>query len=81
MPVLDGTARLTVPAGTQPGQRLTLRGKGMPHLRGRGHGDAVYEVFIEVPTQLSPRQRELLEELREISKDVAGSQRPSSSSG
>jgi molecular chaperone DnaJ len=36
----------------------------MPHLRGRGRGDAVYDVVVEVPTQLSARQRELLEEFR-----------------
>ena len=64
VPVLDGTAKLKVPAGTQPGQRLVLRGKGMPHLRGRGRGDAVYEVVVEVPTDLTARQRELLEEFR-----------------
>jgi molecular chaperone DnaJ len=72
VPVLGGTARLTVPPGTQPGQRLALKGKGMPHLRGRGRGDAVYEVVVEVPTRLTPRQRELLEELREVSRDHAG---------
>ena len=72
VPVLDGKARLTVPPGTQPGQRLTLKGKGMPHLRGRGHGHAVYEVVIEVPKKLSQRERELLEELREASKASSG---------
>ena len=72
VPVLGGTAQLTVPPGTQAGQRLTLKGKGMPHLRGRGHGDAVYEVAVEVPTRLTARQRELLEELRLASKDEAG---------
>jgi molecular chaperone DnaJ len=48
VPVLDGAATLKV----------------MPHLRGRGRGDAVYEVTVEVPTQLTARQRELLEEFR-----------------
>ena len=72
VPVLEGKARLTVPSGTQPGQRLTLKGKGMPHLRGRGHGHAVYEVVIEVPKKLSQRERELLEELREASKASSG---------
>jgi molecular chaperone DnaJ len=64
VPVLRGTATLTVPPGTQPGQTLRLKGKGMPRLRGRGHGDAVYQVVLEVPTRLTPRQRELLEELQ-----------------
>jgi molecular chaperone DnaJ len=72
VPVLDGKARLVVPPGTQPGQRLMLRGKGMPHLRGRGRGHAVYEVVVEVPRKLSQRERELLEELREASKTSSG---------
>jgi molecular chaperone DnaJ len=72
VPVLDGKARLVVPPGTQPGQRLLLRGKGMPHLRGRGRGNAVYEVVVEVPRKLSQRERELLEELREVSKASSG---------
>lgn len=72
VPMLGGTAKLTVPAGTQPGQRLVLKGKGMPHLRGRGRGDAVYEVVLEVPTRLSSRQRELLEQLREASSGDEG---------
>jgi molecular chaperone DnaJ len=62
VPVLGGKATLTVPPGTQPGAQLRLRGKGLPHLRGRGHGDAVYQVVLEVPTKLTARQRELLEE-------------------
>lgn len=72
VPVLKGKARLTVPPGTQPGQRLVLRGKGMPQLRGRGRGDAVYEVVVEVPTRLTARQRELLEEFQRASKDQTG---------
>jgi molecular chaperone DnaJ len=72
VPVLGGTAKLTVPAGTQPGQRLLLKGKGLPQLRGRARGDAVYEVVVEVPTRLSARQRELLEELRVASSGEEG---------
>jgi molecular chaperone DnaJ len=69
VPVLKGTAKLSVPPGTQPGAHLRLRGKGMPHLRGRGRGDIVYEMVLEVPTRLTNRQRELLEELRHASED------------
>ena len=72
VPVLRGRATLTIPAGTQPGQQLHLRGKGMPSLRGRNHGDAIYQVAIEVPTRLSSRQRELLEEFQQVSKDDSG---------
>ena len=49
----SGTAELTVPPGTQPGQRLVLKGKGMPHLRGRGQRRRRYEVVVEVPTRLT----------------------------
>jgi molecular chaperone DnaJ len=69
VPTLKGTAKLTVPPGVQPGQQLRLRGKGMPHVRGRGRGDIVYEVVVEVPTRLTARQRELLEEFREAGDD------------
>jgi len=72
VPLLRGTGELTVPPGTQPGQRLVLKGKGMPQLRGRSRGDAVYEVVVEVPTRLSARQRELLEEFGQLAKDEAG---------
>ena len=72
VPVLKGKSELTVPPGTQPGQRLVLKGKGMPHLRGRGRGDLFYEVVVEVPTRLSSRQKELLEEFRRASEDDAG---------
>ena len=72
VPVLRGKATLTMPPGTQPGQALRLRGKGMPRLRARGHGDVVYQVVVEVPTKLTARQRELLEELQRSSGDGGG---------
>ncbi|HEV8306056.1 MAG TPA: molecular chaperone DnaJ [Methylomirabilota bacterium] len=62
VPVLEGTAKLEVPPGTQNGEVVRLRGKGMPALHGRGRGDACYRVIVEVPTKLTPRQKELLEE-------------------
>jgi molecular chaperone DnaJ len=72
VPVLDGTERLKVPAGTQPHQVLRLRGKGMPRLRERGHGDACYRVILEVPQHLNPRQREALEAFEVASKGHRG---------
>src|SRR5262245_1903679 len=63
VPVLEGTAKLKVPAGTQNAEILRLTGKGMPALQARGRGDACYRVVVEVPTKLTARQRELLEEL------------------
>jgi molecular chaperone DnaJ len=67
VPVLDGVARLKVPAGTQNGDVLRLRGKGMPGLHGRGRGDACYTVVVEVPRKLTGKQRELLEEFQRVS--------------
>ena len=55
VPMLGGTARLKIPAGTQPNEVLRLRGKGMPHLRQRGHGDACYRIVLEVPQKLNAR--------------------------
>jgi molecular chaperone DnaJ len=72
VPVLGGKTTVTVPPGTQPGQPLRVKAKGMPHLRGRGAGDVIYRVTIEVPTRLSSRQRELLEEYQRASGDEAG---------
>jgi molecular chaperone DnaJ len=72
VPILGGTAKLKVPAGTQPGQVLRLRGKGMPHLRGRGHGDACYPVVLTVPSKLTPKQREALEAFDRAMNDEGG---------
>ena len=44
----------------------------MPYLRGRGRGDLFYEVVVQVPTRLSARQKELLDEFRRVSEDEAG---------
>jgi len=50
LPTFDGMVQLKIPAGTQSGQRLRLRGKGVPHLRGGGRGDLYAEVRVMVPT-------------------------------
>jgi molecular chaperone DnaJ len=65
VPTLDGKVTLKVPAGTQTGKTLRLRGKGMPTLRSSHRGDQLMHIFAEVPTKLSKRQRELLEEFAE----------------
>ncbi|HEY6460638.1 MAG TPA: molecular chaperone DnaJ [Polyangiaceae bacterium] len=71
VPTLDGKGKLRVPAGTQPGSVLRIKGKGIPHRGGMGRGDQRVEVAIEVPTQLTDRQRDLLAELaRELGEDV-----------
>jgi molecular chaperone DnaJ len=71
VPTLDGKGKLRVPPATQPGTVLRIRGKGIPHRAGLGRGDQRVEVTIEVPTQLTERQRQLLEELsKELGEDV-----------
>jgi molecular chaperone DnaJ len=70
VPTLDGRVKLSIPEGTQSGRVLRLRGKGLPPLQPRLdpaqlkklRGDLYVKVFVEVPTRLNPRQRELLEE-------------------
>ncbi len=59
---------LQVPAGVQPGETLVVRGSGVPRLDGRGRGDLVCVVQVEVPKELSPRARELVEELAQSMK-------------
>lgn len=60
IPTLGGETILKVPAGTQPGTRLRLKGKGMPHLRRGGSGDLIVQMAVEVPTRLSAREKDLL---------------------
>ncbi len=56
-------APVGVPAGSQTGKTVRIKGKGMPHLNGRQRGDLVVELFVETPTDLTPRQKELMQEL------------------
>ena len=63
MPTLDGMTKLNIPSGTQPGKVMTLKGKGVPHLRSSGRGDELVMIEVEVPTRLSSEQRKLFEDL------------------
>lgn len=69
VPTLDGTARLKIPAGTQPGTRLRLRGKGASRVGSRSRGDQVVVVNLEVPKNFNHRQRELIEEFERINRE------------
>jgi molecular chaperone DnaJ len=62
VPSLDGEVELEIPAGTQSGTTLRVRGHGMPAVRGSHRGDHFVRVGVAVPTKLTRRQRELLEE-------------------
>ncbi len=66
VPVMDGTVNLKIPAGTQSGQKLRLRGKGLPK-KGSERGDLFARVTIAVPKDLSAKERELFSEMAKVS--------------
>lgn len=77
IPTLEGKGRMRIPPGTQPGTTLRVRGKGIPRNMAGGRGDQLVEVTIEVPTQLTANQRELIAQL---ALDLGESVQPQQSS-
>ena len=73
VPTLEGKVRYDVPAGTQPGTVFKLKGRGIQSLNGRGKGDQLVRLVVDVPKNLTSRQKELL---REFEKE-SGSKAPS----
>lgn len=67
VPTLDGRLKMKIPPGTQPGRTFRLKGKGIRDLHGRGVGDELVRVNIEIPKKLSPEQRRLMEEFARLS--------------
>lgn len=65
VPTISGRARLNIPAGTQPGKVLRLRGKGLPSTEGRGSGDELINVMVFIPEKLNDKEREAFESLRD----------------
>lgn len=63
---LDGTEQLVLPPGTQPGRVFRLKGRGVPSLRGRGRGDLLVRVDVEIPERLDKEETELLRQLAEL---------------
>jgi molecular chaperone DnaJ len=63
VPTLEGSTAMRIRAGTQPGEVVRLRSKGMPRFRGYGRGDLLVRINIEVPEKLTSQQRVLLEQL------------------
>ena len=57
---IDGAIKYSLPAGTQPGSRITLRGKGAPSVSGRGRGDLIVTIQVQVPTNLTGQQKDAL---------------------
>ena len=70
VPSIDGgRSRVKIPAGSQSGRQMRLRGKGMPALRGGSNGDMLIELAVETPVNLTPKQKELLREFEALSED------------
>jgi len=70
VPTIDGgRTRVKVPAGSQSGRQMRLRGKGMPALRGQGRGDMFIELQVETPVNLTSRQKEILREFERLSEN------------
>jgi molecular chaperone DnaJ len=63
VPTPDGPETLEVEAGTQPMTKQVLSGRGMPNVRGRGRGDLIARILVQVPRNLTPEARELVEAL------------------
>lgn len=72
VPTLEGRIKLRVPAGSQDGRALRVPGKGSPRLKGGGAGDLIATVRVRVPTVLTDRQRELLQELVALDDNPGG---------
>jgi len=68
VPTLEEKEKLKIPKGTQSGNTLRLKGKGIPHLRGYGRGDQIIEIFVQTPVNLNKKQEELLREFEKISQ-------------
>lgn len=71
VPTLDGDEKILIPAGTQTGRVVPIKGKGIPHLRRPGRGDQLVVVQVSVPAQLTAEQRELFAKLaKTLGKEV-----------
>ena len=69
VPTIDGKVSYQVREGTQPGDVFKLRGKGIPYVNGRGRGDQYVQVTVEVPRNLTQKQKDVLKEFDSSTKD------------
>ena len=69
VPTIDGKVSYQVREGTQPGDVFKLRGKGIPYVNGRGRGDQYVQITIEVPKNLTQKQKDVLKEFDTSTKD------------
>ena len=72
VPTLEGKAWMKMPPRTPAGKIFTLKGRGMPVLRGEGRGDLKVTLRVEIPSRLSKRQREQLDEFNRLSQEGRG---------
>jgi molecular chaperone DnaJ len=72
VPTLSGKTKLKIPAGTQPGTRFRLKGKGIAHLQRFGSGDQFVEVMISVPKTLTAKEKKAIEELVDLDTEFTG---------
>ena len=70
VPTIDGgRSRVRIPAGSQSGRQMRLKGKGMPAIKTTQKGDMFIEMAVETPVNLTSKQKELLQEFEELSED------------
>jgi molecular chaperone DnaJ len=73
VPVLDGgKVTMKIPPGTQSGKIFRLKEKGIPDVHGRGIGDELVRVTVEIPKNISTEQRRLIEEFARLSGESTG---------
>jgi molecular chaperone DnaJ len=65
IPGIDGPVNMKIPEGTQSGRELRIRGRGVPHLNEKGHGDLIVKLMVQIPRKLNRAQRELVTKLSE----------------
>ena len=77
VPTIDGKVEYSIPEGTQPGTVFRLRGKGIQNVNGRGRGDQYVKVNVEIPRNLTHRQKEILKEFEATTTDENQQQKKS----
>jgi molecular chaperone DnaJ len=66
VPTISGNVKIKIPAGTQPGKILRLKGKGLPDLHSYNRGDQLIHVNVWTPKKLTPEEKALLEQMKNM---------------